>query len=484
MSARALPNGVWSGGGTAVVLAVLTTPLLVLATQPGLPAGRILAHGGLDVAVIGLGVSLVLYVHWRLVTHPAVAWLVAAVTAVATQAALLQSLYVAEPGRMTRAGGWMLLVHLGLCLALLAGAVVVRRAVLVVDPLLLGLVLGLATAALRWVLIDLAPPLTLGRGVTVVLALVLLVGGLAVARSLSRAPGLPAWVVTRLGGAVGLLVVGETALHLSRSLGLGRPGVLLATACGVAAGVVLLATSIALLRHSTREGHRVVARLRARVVELEEQNRADRARVHEIGTTVAGISSASALMQDSEAMAPGRRARLAEMLLSETARLERLLAARDPSALESVDLDDAIRPLVTRLGAQGVAIDWRPSEVQARGRPDDVTEIVGILLENSACHAGGEGLSVDVRPARDRVEIVVSDDGPGIAPALRDSLFDWGVRGQDSTGQGIGLHIARQLVADQGGHLRLLAEPETGTSFVVDLPAVRRTSHVVADLAS
>jgi len=129
-------------------------------------------------------------------------------------------------------------------------------------------------------------------------------------------------------------------------------------------------------------------------------------------------------------------------------------------------------------------IGWRPSDVQVRGRPDDVTEIVGILLENSARHAGGEGLTVDVRPGRDRVEIVVSDDGPGIAPDLRDSLFDWGVRGQHSTGQGIGLHIARQLVADQGGHLRLLPGPETGTSFVVELPAVRRTTHAVTGLAS
>jgi len=484
MNARAVPDDVWSGGGSAVVLAVLTTPLLVLTTQPGLTAGRILAHAGLNVAVIGLGVSLVLYVHWRLATHPAVAWLVAAVTAVATQAALLQSLYVAEPGRMTWAGGWMLLVHLGLCLALLAGAWLARRAVLPVDPLLLGLLLGLATAAMRWVLIDLAPPLTPGRGLTVALALALLVGGVAVARSISRAPGLPAWVVTRLGGGVGLLVVGEAVLHVSRGLGLGRHGVLLATACHVAAGAVLLATSIALLRYSIREGHRVVARLRSRVVELEEHNRAERARVHEIGATVAGISSASALMQDSETMAPGHRARLTEMLLSETARLERLLAGRDPSALGSVDLDEAIRPLVTRLGTRGVVIGWRPSDVQVRGRPDDVTEIVGILLENSARHAGGEGLTVDVRPGRDRVEIVVSDDGPGIAPDLRDSLFDWGVRGQHSTGQGIGLHIARQLVADQGGHLRLLPGPETGTSFVVELPAVRRTTHAVTGLAS
>lgn len=484
MSVRSMPNGVWSGGGTAVVVAVLAAPLVLLATQPDLPAERLLAHGGLNVAVIGLGVSLVLYVHWRLATHPAVAWLVAAVTAVATQAALLETLYVAEPERMARGAGWMLVVHVGLCLALLGGATAVRRAVLLVDPFFLGLALGLGTAGLRWVLVDLAPPLSPAYAVVVVLSLALLVGGLAVARGISRVPGLPGWVVTRLGGAVALLVVGETVMHLAPGLGVGPSAYLLTTVSHVWAGVLLLATSIALLRHSIREGHQVVARLRARLAELEEQDRADRARLHEIGATVAGIASASALIQDAEAMTPGHRARLTEMLGSETARLERLLAARDPSALEPVDLDEAIRPLVTRMGARGVEIEWSPSEVQARGRPDDVTEIVGILLENSACHAGGEGLSVDVRPCRDRVEIVVSDDGPGIAPGLRDSLFDWGVRGQGSTGQGIGLHVARQLVTDQGGHLRLLHDPDTGASFVVDLPAVRSSAHAVAGLAS
>ncbi|MCH1867528.1 HAMP domain-containing sensor histidine kinase [Nocardioides sp. CFH 31398] len=475
MSARTMPRDVWGPGGTAVVVAVLLTPLL-LAAQLDLPVERVLAHGGLTVAVIGLGVSLVLYVHWRLVTHPAAAWLVAAVTLVATQAALLETLYVAEPGRMARGEGWMLTVHLAVGLLLLAGASLVRRAILLTDPLLLGLCGGLTAAAVRWVLVDLAPPLAVPHVATVALGLAVLGVGLAVAWAVSRVPGLPSWVLARIAAAVGLLVVGEIALYLRP----GSPTTGVMVVCQVVAGVLLLSTSIGLLRHSIREGQLVLARLRCRLAETEEQNRVERARLHEIKATVAGIASASQLLQDAGRLSPGRAARLAEMLQSETARVERLLAADDVSALQPVDLDEAIRPLVTRLGARGVDVDWRPSEVVACGRPDQVTEVVGILLENSACHAGGEGVSVDVRPCADRVEIVVSDDGPGVDPDVRDSLFDWGVRGRGSSGQGIGLHVAQQLVAEQGGHLRWSPGHGAGTAFVVELPVVRTSRRAVA----
>lgn len=478
MSVRTMPRGVWGPGGTAVVLAVLLTPLL-LAAQLDLPVERVLAHGGLTVAVIGLGVSLVLYLHWRLATHPAAAWLVAAVTLVSTQAALLETLYVAEPGRMERGGGWMVAVHLAMGLLLLAGVSVVRRAILMTDPLMLGLCVGLLTAGVRWALVDLAPPLVIPYGVSVALGLAVLVVGLAVAWAVSRMPGLPTWVVARIGGAVGLLVVGEIAQYL-------RPGsstAAVAVVGQVVAGVLLLSTSIALLRQTVRDGQRLLARLRCQLAEVEEQGRLEKARLHEIKATVAGIASASHLLQDATTVASEHRTRLIAMLQSETARLERLLAAGDDSDLEAVDLDDAIRPVVTRLGARGVDVEWRPSEVLAQGRADQVTEVVGILLENSASHAGGESVAVHVTPRADTVEIVVSDGGPGVDPDVRDSLFDWGVRGRASRGQGIGLHVAQQLVAEQGGHLRLVPGHDAGAAFVVELPVLRTSRRVVTELA-
>ena len=54
------------------------------------------------------------------------------------------------------------------------------------------------------------------------------------------------------------------------------------------------------------------------------------------------------------------------------------------------------------------------------------------------------------------VTVTVSDQGPGIAPELRERLFDWGVSRPDSPGQGIGLHVAADITHELGGRLELL----------------------------
>ena len=74
------------------------------------------------------------------------------------------------------------------------------------------------------------------------------------------------------------------------------------------------------------------------------------------------------------------------------------------------------------------------------------------------------------------VEIAVSDEGPGVPLEARDGIFDWGVHGSDSPGEGIGLSVARRLVTEHGGSLTL-AQPDaaSGSSFVIRLPAARRS---------
>jgi signal transduction histidine kinase len=73
----------------------------------------------------------------------------------------------------------------------------------------------------------------------------------------------------------------------------------------------------------------------------------------------------------------------------------------------------------------------------------------------------------------------VSDEGPGIPPALRERVFEkfFRVPGRDShdrrrTGIGLGLPIARRLVEAQAGRIWIEeAEHGTGTAVVMTLPA-------------
>ena len=104
-----------------------------------------------------------------------------------------------------------------------------------------------------------------------------------------------------------------------------------------------------------------------------------------------------------------------------------------------------------------------------KAQPDAVAAMFNVLLDNAAKH-GRSAAKVTVEPHGNYVEVAVHDDGPGVDPSLRTGLFEWGVRGAGSTGQGIGLHIARDLAQQQGGYLRTGDVAGGGATFVLGLP--------------
>jgi C4-dicarboxylate-specific signal transduction histidine kinase len=70
------------------------------------------------------------------------------------------------------------------------------------------------------------------------------------------------------------------------------------------------------------------------------------------------------------------------------------------------------------------------------------------------------------------VRLRFSDDGPGVDPLMRRRLFDVGATTKQG-GWGVGLSLARRILASlHGGGIRL--EPaEEGASFLIELPAAR-----------
>jgi signal transduction histidine kinase len=67
----------------------------------------------------------------------------------------------------------------------------------------------------------------------------------------------------------------------------------------------------------------------------------------------------------------------------------------------------------------------------------------------------------------------VRDTGPGIAPAIRDSLFEPFVSAGKKNGLGLGLALSRQTVLDHGGDMWAESEPGHGACFRVRLPAAK-----------
>ena len=68
------------------------------------------------------------------------------------------------------------------------------------------------------------------------------------------------------------------------------------------------------------------------------------------------------------------------------------------------------------------------------------------------------------------VRFEIEDTGPGLPPALADRVFERHVRGERSTGLGLGLATVKRLVDNCGGQLGVHSRPGHGSCFWVELP--------------
>lgn len=100
-----------------------------------------------------------------------------------------------------------------------------------------------------------------------------------------------------------------------------------------------------------------------------------------------------------------------------------------------------------------------------------LTNILGNALKYNPA---GTALTVQLTDEGDAVTLVIADDGVGIAPAIRETLFDDFVRGDaerpSDGGSGLGLAIARRIVRMHGGDIALQPAASHGSCFVLRLP--------------
>lgn len=110
-----------------------------------------------------------------------------------------------------------------------------------------------------------------------------------------------------------------------------------------------------------------------------------------------------------------------------------------------------------------------------------VTEVLYILLDNASKYAA-PGTTIRVSAEREdanHVRVAVIDEGPGIAPAYRDRVFEnfFRIPGREArdprrVGAGLGLPIARRLVEAQSGRMWIDTPPTgRGAMFAFTLPA-------------
>jgi signal transduction histidine kinase len=115
-----------------------------------------------------------------------------------------------------------------------------------------------------------------------------------------------------------------------------------------------------------------------------------------------------------------------------------------------------------------------------KGDPDRLTQVLRNLVRNAVAHTDrGDRVAVTALPRDGRLEIAVSDSGPGIPPDQLEHIFerfhrlDQG-RSRDRGGSGLGLAIARAIVEAHGGEIHAESAPGQGATFRIELPGYSR----------
>lgn len=153
-------------------------------------------------------------------------------------------------------------------------------------------------------------------------------------------------------------------------------------------------------------------------------------------------------------------------------KVKELQMASESHQLKPVDvdavLDEVIAEFSSELARRNIRIQRQPLKAQVMG--DELTREIFInLIGNAITHSGGTTITIDGARRGSYLHIRIADDGMGIPDYLRSHLFTRRAKGTDSTGSGLGLHLVKTIVENQGGSIHLQETGEEGTCFEVRL---------------
>jgi len=136
-------------------------------------------------------------------------------------------------------------------------------------------------------------------------------------------------------------------------------------------------------------------------------------------------------------------------------------------------IDGSLLLLRDQIRHKGIALALpapEASTAMVRARHVQLEQVLVNLLQNAvqACEPGGQ-IALEIAPGAGVVRLSVSDNGPGVPPALRDTLFQPFVTSK-SEGIGLGLAIAQDIMRQLGGDLTH-SDSASGARFTMTIPA-------------
>jgi signal transduction histidine kinase len=154
--------------------------------------------------------------------------------------------------------------------------------------------------------------------------------------------------------------------------------------------------------------------------------------------------------------------------------LSRVEEGVTPLRLKDVRITDIFDDAIAQHRSDGVryAVDVTPEDLTVAADPDRLHQLLANLLDNAVRHSpsGGE-VRLTAERLGDGVQLAVADEGPGIAAADRDTVFErFTTSAAHTSGTGLGLAISRWVAQLHGGTIAV-ADGDRGCRIQVTLPA-------------
>src|SRR5271165_2212634 len=188
------------------------------------------------------------------------------------------------------------------------------------------------------------------------------------------------------------------------------------------------------------------------------------------------------------ALAEADRAQLQEQVAKAIEGLDRLsemlnttldLAEADAGALplqkEPIELAGLIQPLVDlyqpAMDEQGHRVTTQLQPIVVDADRSLMNRMVANLLDNEVAHLPpGCEVNIVTQARGQEARIIFTDNGPGFPPELLSRAFERFVKGEQSTGHGLGLAFVQAVVMAHGGNVALSNQPGRGAVISLSMP--------------
>lgn len=214
---------------------------------------------------------------------------------------------------------------------------------------------------------------------------------------------------------------------------------------------------------------------------------------HELKTPIATVSVAIEALSNFNALQnPERTQEYLDISRNELNRLSILVdkvlrmaifEKKEPElTFEQVDLAMLIRQILASMKLQfeksGAEVSFEGPEegFNMDGDRLHLTSVVYNLIDNALKYnATTPVIRISLEAVSDRVQLQISDNGPGIAPEYREKVFEKLFRiptgdVHNIKGHGLGLSYVASVIAKHNGYITIESQPGKGSHFIIDMP--------------